>query len=240
MRRPLRPSGSRHTSRRAPRRARGRAAPRAERGRLVDASSATSAATAASSACRRRRPRDEPRAEGGDRVARHPLAPPRRRPVAAPCRLRSGRASGRSWPRAASALAARARRGRRGGRDAQHAARRRCRRPSRPASRRPPRSRDVARSRWRSMAGELAVQVVLADEDDGQVPDGGEVQRLVEGSPGWWRRRRRTPTATRRVPRRFSAAPRRWRSGCRRRRCRWRRAAEPASVDVHRAALPPQ
>src|SRR5881397_4402638 len=38
----------------------------------------------------------------------------------------------------------------------------------------------------------LAVAVVLGDEDRGELPDRGQVERLVETGPGWWRRRRRT------------------------------------------------
>ena len=106
--------------------------------------------------------------------------PPRRRACRAGRRPRSGRASGRSRPRAGPAPRRRGSGGRR-------------RRPREDRldvvavdalgrrRRRPRRARRRAGTRViRAAVGELRVDVVLAQEDHRQVPDRGEVERLVE------------------------------------------------------------
>ncbi len=96
--------------------------------------------------------------------------------------------------------------------------------PMRSSRRRTPGRRRGAPRGHCARSGCTPVEVVLADEDDRQLPDRGQVQRLVEG-PCWRRRRRRSrprparclgPSPPARRPRRRGGAPRR----CRRSRGR--------------------
>ena len=147
-------------------------------------------------------------------------------PVGLRGRPRSGRASGRSPPRSASGPSpARARAtarcvgvGDRVDVVAVDRARRACRRLAARARRSPP-ATCTARRR------ELAVLVVLADEDD------GSFQSAAMLSASWnapWFGRALAEEADRRRRRALASwprAPRRRRSGARRRRCRWCPAA---------------
>ena len=62
--------------------------------------------------------------------------------------------------------------------------RRRCRRPRRSRRRSPAARRSSGAACWVAAGGELGVAVVLAEEDDRQLPHGGEVHRLVERALG--------------------------------------------------------
>ena len=73
--------------------------------------------------------------------------------------------------------------------------------------------------------GQLDVAVVLADEDERQLPEAGGVERFAERAGSRPRPRRRSRRQTFDPPVDLQpAARRRSRSGCRRRRCRWCRA----------------
>ena len=86
---------------------------------------------------------------------------------------------------------------------------------------------------------ELAVQVVLADEDDRQLVDLARSSGTRGSSPGWWRRRRRRRPRRRRGA--GAPAPRRWRRRCCRRRSRSSRSSRCSrSITFIEPARPPQ